>query len=55
MLTYTRRSRFTADWFTDQPWFLEAGHLAGLSPGARGFFEEFMAEFTPQWRGKAAG
>jgi ectoine hydroxylase-related dioxygenase (phytanoyl-CoA dioxygenase family) len=55
MLTYTRRSRPPHDWFTEQPWFLEAGHLDGLSPGARRFFEAFVAEFTPQWEKKAAG
>jgi ectoine hydroxylase-related dioxygenase (phytanoyl-CoA dioxygenase family) len=50
MLTYTRPSGATRDYFTDQPWFLEPGYLDGLSPRTRRFFEAYVAAFREHWQ-----
>ena len=49
MLTYSRMSTPTADYFTTQPWFLEAGYLNGLKPNTRAFYEKFIAQFQNHW------
>ena len=54
MLTYTQQSKPTTDWFTNQPWFLEAGYLTGLAPRTRAFFEPFVEQLRGQWEGVAA-
>lgn len=53
MLTYTQTSTPLADYFTDQPWFLEPDYLAPLSPRTRSFFEPFIATFRSQWTAAA--
>lgn len=52
MLTYTRRDQPAFDWFTDQPWFRDAGYLDGLDARTRAFFDDFVSIFAPQWDGK---
>ena len=42
------------DYFSDQPWLLEPGHLDGLSPGAQEFFGRFQQAFGPQIRERHA-
>jgi ectoine hydroxylase-related dioxygenase (phytanoyl-CoA dioxygenase family) len=49
MLTYSRRSTPNADWFTDQPWFLEPGYLDGLTPRVRRFFADYIDVFRAHW------
>jgi ectoine hydroxylase-related dioxygenase (phytanoyl-CoA dioxygenase family) len=50
MLTYSRRSVPTEDYFTDQPWFLEPGYLDGLPPRTRRFFADFVEVFGRFWQ-----
>jgi len=52
MLTFTKTSAPAFDYFTQQPWFLEPGHLQPLSPATREFFEKFIAVFKNQWLGE---
>jgi ectoine hydroxylase-related dioxygenase (phytanoyl-CoA dioxygenase family) len=52
MLTYTKQSEPWFDFFSDQPWFLDAGYLDGLSPHARSFYERFIAQYEQNWREK---
>jgi hypothetical protein len=54
MLTYTKRSQPRCDYFSDQPWFLEPGHLAGLTPRVRAFFETFVETYRAFWTEKRA-
>lgn len=49
MLTYTRTSKPCFDFFSNQPWFLEPGHLDPLPPATRAFFEPFVAEYRKHW------
>ncbi len=49
MLTYTPRSFPLRDFFSDQPWFEEPGHLDPLSPRARVFFEDFISTYRDFW------
>jgi hypothetical protein len=53
MFTYTKSSRPTTDAFSDQPWFAEPGYLDGVSPGARAFYERFIAAYSGSWRAVA--
>ena len=50
MLTYTGASYIVKDYFSAQPWFLEAGYLAGLAPQTSAFFERFCAVYADFWR-----
>jgi hypothetical protein len=52
MLTYTKRSAPYADYFSDQPWFLEPGYLDGLQPATRAFFETFVMQYQEFWTEK---
>lgn len=52
MLTYTKQSEPWFDFFSDQPWFLEAGYLDGLSDNARAFYERFITQYKSDWRAK---
>jgi hypothetical protein len=49
MLTYSAPNNLSNDYFTDQPWFLEPGHLDPLAPRTRALFERFIARFKPFW------
>lgn len=49
MLTYTPRKYVLNDFFTDQPWFEEPGHLDPLSPRAKAFFEDFIHTYRDFW------
>ena len=49
MLTYTKTSCPCSDYFSDQPWFLEPGHLDGLRPRTRAFFAPFMELYREFW------
>ena len=53
MLTYTKTSAPCLDYFSMQPWFLEAGHLDALDPETRAFFTTFVAEYREGWAKKA--
>mgnify|MGYP001234141538 CR=1 FL=1 len=50
MLTYTQSSAPRFDYFSDQPWFLEEGYLAGLNAETRGFFERFIEQYRRDWK-----
>ncbi len=54
MLTYSSPDNRRNDYFTNQPWFLEPGHLDGLAPRTRALFERYIELFTPFWRSRAA-
>jgi ectoine hydroxylase-related dioxygenase (phytanoyl-CoA dioxygenase family) len=49
MLTYSTRKGATFDYFTDQPWFLDDGYLAGLKPATRDYFASFVNAFKAKW------
>lgn len=50
MLTYTaEQDKPLVDFFSHQPWFLEAGHLDGLRPETRAFFERFVETYRQYW------
>jgi hypothetical protein len=49
MLTYTPLSSPNEDFFSHQAWFTEPGHLAGLSPRAQAFFNEFITTYRKFW------
>ncbi len=51
MLTYTRASQPHFDYFSNQPWFLDAGYLSALSLPTRAFFETFVAQYRDNWKG----
>jgi hypothetical protein len=48
-LSNGRRAR-GLDYFTFQPWFLEPGYLAGLSPRASAFYESYLDEYGKEMR-----
>ena len=50
MLTYTRTSKPHYDYFSNQPWFLEPGHLDGLDAKTKAFFEKYIEAYTADWR-----
>lgn len=50
MLTYTRASQPHFDYFSNQPWFLDAGYLSALSLQTRTFFETFVAQYRDNWK-----
>jgi hypothetical protein len=50
MLTFTDSRVPLYDYFSHQPWFLEAGYLEGLEGEARQFFEAFVAEYAKHWQ-----
>jgi ectoine hydroxylase-related dioxygenase (phytanoyl-CoA dioxygenase family) len=52
MLTYTKTSAPHCDYFSNQPWFLDPGYLAGLKPATRAFFEPFVARYKDFWAEK---
>ncbi|MEZ4867127.1 MAG: phytanoyl-CoA dioxygenase family protein [Caldilineaceae bacterium] len=52
MLTYTKQSAPHFDYFSNQPWFLEAGYLETLSSPTRPFFDEFVAVYRDRWEGR---
>jgi hypothetical protein len=54
MFTYTPSTMPTYDYFSDQPWFLQPGHLDHLNAGTRAFFQRFKEAFEPQWRARGA-
>lgn len=49
MLTYTRQSAPCFDHFSNQPWFLDAGCLDGLSEHAQAFYRRFIAQYETNW------
>ncbi len=49
MLTYSSPDSTSNDYFTNQPWFLEPGHLDGLAPPTRAVCERFIEGFKPFW------
>lgn len=49
MLTYTPLGSKECDFFSNQPWFLEPGHLDPLSPRAKAFFNEFIDTYRDFW------
>lgn len=53
MLTYTKASEPCSDYFSNQPWFLQAGYLDGLSPQARAFFAAFVGQYESFWRSQS--
>lgn len=53
MLTYTSAAHPRFDYFSDQPWFDEAGYLDGLDPAVQAFFEDFVGHYADAWRNKA--
>jgi ectoine hydroxylase-related dioxygenase (phytanoyl-CoA dioxygenase family) len=50
MLTYTKTSQPTRDYFSDQPWFLSPAYRARIPPAAELFFVRFIATYTDFWR-----
>ena len=50
MFTYTGRDFPLFDYFGNQPWFLRADYLDGLSAGAREFFGRFVDAFGEQMK-----
>ena len=52
MLTYTKSSAPHADYFSNQPWFLEPSYLDGLKPETRAFLDRFVEQYTPFWQEK---
>jgi hypothetical protein len=48
MLTYTKTSEPYFDFFSNQPWFLQAGYLDGLSDQARTFYQRFCDQYRNQ-------
>jgi ectoine hydroxylase-related dioxygenase (phytanoyl-CoA dioxygenase family) len=50
MLTYTKTSRPTSDYFSDQPWFLSPAYRARIPPSTEAFFEKFIATYQDWWR-----
>ena len=49
MLTYTRSSLPSYDYFSHQPWFSAEGYLDGVAPETRAFFEPFVAAYESDW------
>ena len=49
MLTYTKTSVPCSDYFSYQPWFLEAGYLENLPPRTLPFFEAFVSAYESDW------
>ena len=45
MFTYTPMVKPRADEFAYQPWFLDPGYTAGLSPRAQLFYDQFVAQY----------
>ncbi|HMN27736.1 MAG TPA: phytanoyl-CoA dioxygenase family protein [Caldilineaceae bacterium] len=54
MLTYTKSSAPYADYFSNQPWFLEPGYLDDLTPTTHAFFTPFVAQYQAFWAEKQA-
>jgi hypothetical protein len=50
MLTYTKTSRPTCDYFSNQPWFLNPAYRARIPPSAEGLFAAFIATYAEFWR-----
>ena len=50
MFTYTASTNPTFDYFSDQPWFMNPGHLENLNPGTQAFFGKFKNAFEAGWR-----
>lgn len=49
MLTYTKTSEPWFDYFSNQPWFREAGYLDHLTSHARAFYETFVGRYGEQF------
>jgi hypothetical protein len=49
MVTCTDSQSPVSDYFSNQPWFLNAGYLDGLGAAERGFFEAFIAQYRQDW------
>ena len=54
MFTFTPCCMPSWDYFSDQPWFLNPGHLASLSPAAQEFFGQFVQAFETKWRARGS-
>ena len=54
MWSYSSEHFATYDHFSDQPWLLEPGALAGLSPGATEFFGRYVALFRARIEARGA-
>ena len=39
-----------ANYFTNQPWFLDPGYLSPLKPRTRAFFERFIDTYQKSWQ-----
>lgn len=50
MLTYTRTSTPSYDYFSHQPWFAEANYMANFQPKTRSFFEPFVSAYREEWQ-----
>jgi ectoine hydroxylase-related dioxygenase (phytanoyl-CoA dioxygenase family) len=53
MLTYTTPRNAPHDYFSNQPWFLEEGHLDGVSRRTRAFVDRFIEQFKADWAAPA--
>ncbi len=49
MLTYQPESSYHADYFSQQPWFLEDGYLDGLRPESGAFYQGFIDKYLSYW------
>jgi len=54
MLTYTPLQTPHRDFFSDQPWFEEPGHLDCLSSRAKVYFTEFTEIYRDFWASQKA-
>ena len=54
MLSYRARSLPLYDYFSDQPWCETPGYLDGLCEQARELWQEFIDDYSTQWRMGAA-
>lgn len=50
MLTYTKSSRPTCDYFSNQPWFLNPAYRARIPPAAEALFAPFIATYAEFWQ-----
>jgi hypothetical protein len=50
MLTYTKASRPTSDYFSNQPWFLSPAYRARIPPSTEAFYQRFIATYEDWWR-----
>ena len=50
MLTYTRTSNPSYDYFSHQPWFDEANYMEIFQPRTRAFFKPFVSAYRKDWQ-----